>query len=75
IPKSSSKIEKGVKNNIEPIAPIMSVNRLVLEWEERIKLHLEKEMKFNQWRSMLKFSFVGRGQKVEEGMDDEGKVM
>ncbi|GJT92556.1 MAK10-like protein [Tanacetum coccineum] len=36
-----------VKNNMEPIAPIMTVNRLVLEWEERIKLHLKKEMKFN----------------------------
>ncbi|GJW30297.1 reverse transcriptase domain-containing protein [Tanacetum coccineum] len=48
IPESSCKIEKGVKNDIEPIAPIMTVNRLVLEWEERIKLHLEKEMKFNQ---------------------------
>ncbi|GJZ75470.1 reverse transcriptase domain-containing protein [Tanacetum coccineum] len=51
IPESSCKIEKGVKNDIEPIAPVMTVNRLVLEWEERIKLHLEKEMKFNQWRS------------------------
>ncbi|GKB16461.1 MAK10-like protein [Tanacetum coccineum] len=44
-------VEKGVKNDIEPIASIMTVNWLVLEWEERIKLHLEKEMKFNQWRS------------------------
>ncbi|GJX30594.1 MAK10-like protein [Tanacetum coccineum] len=48
IPESSCKVEKGVKNDIEPIAPIMTVNRLVLEWEERIKFHLEKEMKFNQ---------------------------
>ncbi|GKA93018.1 MAK10-like protein [Tanacetum coccineum] len=51
ITESSCKVEKGVKNDIESIAPIMTVNRLVLEWEERIKLHLEKEMKFNQWRS------------------------
>ncbi|GJV32763.1 zinc finger, CCHC-type containing protein [Tanacetum coccineum] len=36
--------DKGVKNDIEPIAPIMTVNRLVLEWEERTKLHLEKEV-------------------------------
>ncbi|GJW50438.1 hypothetical protein Tco_0091789 [Tanacetum coccineum] len=48
IPESSSKIEKGVKNDIEPIAHIITANRLLLEWEERIKLHLEKEMKFNQ---------------------------
>ncbi|GJV04505.1 zinc finger, CCHC-type containing protein [Tanacetum coccineum] len=40
--------DKGVKNYIEPIAPTMTVNRLVLEWEERIRIHLEKEMKFNQ---------------------------
>ncbi|GKA28736.1 zinc finger, CCHC-type containing protein [Tanacetum coccineum] len=39
--------EKGVKNNIEPIAPTMTVNRLVLEWEEKIKLHLKREMEFN----------------------------
>nr|GEW17480.1 hypothetical protein [Tanacetum cinerariifolium] len=47
IPESPCKSEKGIKNNIEPIAPIMTVNMLVLEWEERIKLHLEKEMEFN----------------------------
>ncbi|GJW29979.1 MAK10-like protein [Tanacetum coccineum] len=48
IPKSLCKIEKGIKNDIEPIAPIMTVNRLVLKWEERIKLHQEKEMEFDQ---------------------------
>ncbi|GJW79204.1 MAK10-like protein [Tanacetum coccineum] len=47
-PDSSNMIDKGVKNDIEPIAPTMTVNRLVLEWEEKIKLHLEKEMQFNQ---------------------------
>ncbi|GJV41067.1 hypothetical protein Tco_1419507 [Tanacetum coccineum] len=41
-------IEIGVKNDIEHIAPTMTVNRLVLEWEEMIKLHLEREMEFNQ---------------------------
>ncbi|GKF37477.1 hypothetical protein Tco_0114235, partial [Tanacetum coccineum] len=48
IPNSPGMIEKGVKNDIEPIAPTMTVNRLVLEWEEKIKLHLEREMEFNQ---------------------------
>ncbi|GJU94616.1 reverse transcriptase domain-containing protein [Tanacetum coccineum] len=48
---SSNVTDKGVKNDIEPITPTMTVNRLVLEWEEKIKLHLEKEMQFNQWRS------------------------
>ncbi|GJX76423.1 MAK10-like protein [Tanacetum coccineum] len=40
IPDSSCMTKKGVKNDIEPIAPTMIVNRLVLEWEEKIKLHL-----------------------------------
>ncbi|GKA73209.1 zinc finger, CCHC-type containing protein, partial [Tanacetum coccineum] len=44
IPDSSNVTDKGVKNDIEPIAPTMTVNRLVLEWEEKIKLHLEREM-------------------------------
>ncbi|GJS44801.1 MAK10-like protein [Tanacetum coccineum] len=51
IPESLCKVKKGIKNDIEPIVPIMTVNRLVLEWEEKIKLHQEKEMKFDQWRS------------------------
>nr|GEW83187.1 hypothetical protein [Tanacetum cinerariifolium]GEW85087.1 hypothetical protein [Tanacetum cinerariifolium] len=45
------KVEKGIKNDIKPIAPTMTINRLVLEWEEKIKLHQEKQMKFDQWRS------------------------
>ncbi|GJX92289.1 MAK10-like protein [Tanacetum coccineum] len=47
ISKSLCKEEKGVKNDIEPIAPTMTVNRLVLEWKEKIKLHQEKEMEFD----------------------------
>ncbi|GKD45153.1 zinc finger, CCHC-type containing protein [Tanacetum coccineum] len=48
IPESPCMIERGVKNDIEPIAPTMTVNRLVLEWEERIKLHLKREIEFNR---------------------------
>ncbi|GJW27261.1 hypothetical protein Tco_0041072 [Tanacetum coccineum] len=48
IPESHGKIKKGIKNDIEPIAPTMTVNRLVLEREERIKLHQKKEMEFHQ---------------------------
>ncbi|GJS82451.1 reverse transcriptase domain-containing protein [Tanacetum coccineum] len=44
IHESNCRIEKGIKNDIEPIAPTMTVNRLVLEWEEKIKLHQEKEI-------------------------------
>nr|GEZ53519.1 hypothetical protein [Tanacetum cinerariifolium] len=37
--KSPSMIERGVKNDMEPIAPTMTMNRLILEWEERIIFH------------------------------------
>ncbi|GJR13238.1 zinc finger, CCHC-type containing protein [Tanacetum coccineum] len=48
--------------------------RLVLEWEERIKLHLERKMEFDQWKSK---NFKGKHPtlfKVEGGMDDKGEV-
>nr|GEZ18288.1 hypothetical protein [Tanacetum cinerariifolium]GEZ26459.1 hypothetical protein [Tanacetum cinerariifolium] len=48
IPDSSYVTDKGGKKDIEPIAPTMTMNRQVLEWEEKMKLHLEREMKFNQ---------------------------
>ncbi|GJZ73006.1 MAK10-like protein [Tanacetum coccineum] len=48
IPESLVTIKRGVKNNIETIAPTMIVNRLVLEWEERIRLHQEREIEFNR---------------------------
>ncbi|GJZ55614.1 MAK10-like protein [Tanacetum coccineum] len=51
IPKSPCKDKKGIKNDLEPIAPTMTMNRLVLEWEEKIKLHQEKEMEFDRWRN------------------------
>ncbi|GJW15219.1 hypothetical protein Tco_0019352 [Tanacetum coccineum] len=74
IPESLCNIERVVKNDIEPKAPTMIVNRLVLEWEKRIKLHLEKEMKFDQWRSKKFKSNHPALVKVEGGMDDEGEV-
>ncbi|GKD16330.1 MAK10-like protein [Tanacetum coccineum] len=48
IPESPCKDEKGIKNDIEPIALTMTMNRLVLELEEKIKLHQEKEMEFDR---------------------------
>ncbi|GJV40918.1 hypothetical protein Tco_1419358 [Tanacetum coccineum] len=75
IPDPLCMTDKGVKNDIEPIASTMTVNRLVLEYEERIKLHLEKEMKFNQWRSK---SFKGKHPTImatKEEIDDEGEVI
>ncbi|GJW48599.1 zinc finger, CCHC-type containing protein [Tanacetum coccineum] len=70
----SFKIDKGVKNDIEPIAPTMTVNKLVLKWKEKIKLYMEREMKFNQWRSK---SFKGNHPTLiatNEEMNDEGEV-
>ncbi|GKC75192.1 reverse transcriptase domain-containing protein [Tanacetum coccineum] len=74
IPDSSCVNDKGVKNDIEPIAPTMTVNRLVLEWEEKIKLHLEREMQFNQWRSKNFKSKHPPLIAIKERMDDEGEV-
>ncbi|GJY95097.1 hypothetical protein Tco_0511458 [Tanacetum coccineum] len=74
IPKSLSKIERGVKSDIEPIAPTMTVNRLIQELDEKIKLHLEREMEFNRWKSK---KFKGKHPTlviVEGRMDDEGEV-
>ncbi|GJV50084.1 MAK10-like protein [Tanacetum coccineum] len=71
---SLCKIEKGIKNDVEPIAPTMTVNRLVLEWEERIKLHQEKEMEFDQWRSKTFKNKHPALVKVESEMNDEGEV-
>nr|GEV57309.1 reverse transcriptase domain-containing protein [Tanacetum cinerariifolium] len=68
------KIERGVKNDIEPIAPTMTLNRLVLEQEERIKLHLEREMEFDQWKSK---DFKGKHPdlvKVEGVMGNKGEL-
>ncbi|GJW16161.1 retrovirus-related pol polyprotein from transposon TNT 1-94 [Tanacetum coccineum] len=53
IPEFPSKIEKKTKEGMNPVAPTNTVNRLILEWEEIIKYHQEKEMGFNQWRSTV----------------------
>ncbi|GJV30212.1 DNA-directed DNA polymerase [Tanacetum coccineum] len=53
---------------------VMPYSTLVLEWEEKIKLHLIREMKFNQWRSK---NFKGKRPTLvatKEGIDDEGEV-
>ncbi|GJT87429.1 reverse transcriptase domain-containing protein [Tanacetum coccineum] len=47
------KIERVIKNDIEPIAPTMTMNRLVLEWEERIIFYMEKEMELYLIRRSL----------------------
>ncbi|GKD43133.1 MAK10-like protein [Tanacetum coccineum] len=109
IPEPNCRIEKGIKNDIEPIAPTMTVkldqysraipinlkrnmweledlienpinattmivNRLILEWEEKIKLHQEKKMKFDQWRSKIFNNEHLASVKEECEVDAEGGV-
>nr|GEW28765.1 hypothetical protein [Tanacetum cinerariifolium] len=74
IPDPLCMTNKRVKNDIVPIAPTMTVNLLVLEWEENIRLHLEMEMKFNQLRRK---GFKGKHPTLmatKEELDDEGEV-
>ncbi|GJU32241.1 reverse transcriptase domain-containing protein [Tanacetum coccineum] len=71
IPESPSAIERGVKNNIEPIASTVTVNRLVLEWEERIRLHQEREIEFDRWRSKNFKNEHPALTKIKGEMDDE----
>ncbi|GKA31408.1 MAK10-like protein [Tanacetum coccineum] len=47
------KFEEREKDEIDPITPISIVCKRILEWEERIKFHQEKESEFNQWRGKL----------------------
>ncbi|GJZ75353.1 MAK10-like protein [Tanacetum coccineum] len=74
IPESPRRVEERTDNDIGPVAPTNTVSRLILEWEERIKLRQEKEMEFNQWRSKV---FIDeRSALVNEGyeVDDEGGI-
>ncbi|GKC25521.1 zinc finger, CCHC-type containing protein, partial [Tanacetum coccineum] len=72
--ESLCKVEKGIKNDIEPIAPTMTVNRLVLEWEEKIKLQQEKEMEFDRWRNKNFKNERPALVKIEDEVDDKGEV-
>ncbi|GJX28200.1 MAK10-like protein [Tanacetum coccineum] len=48
IPEFPCKIKSIPKEDIDPIKPTNIVSRRILEWEERIKYHQEKEIRFNQ---------------------------
>ncbi|GKB91105.1 hypothetical protein Tco_0963377 [Tanacetum coccineum] len=74
IPESLCKDVKGIKNDIEPIAPTMTVNRLVLEWEEKIKLQQEKEMEFERSRNKNFKNERPAPVKIKDALDDEGEV-
>ncbi|GKA17437.1 MAK10-like protein [Tanacetum coccineum] len=51
--KAEVRVEVEIKNDIDPVAFTNAISRLILEWEERIKLYREKELEFNQWRSKV----------------------
>ncbi|GKC08763.1 retrovirus-related pol polyprotein from transposon TNT 1-94, partial [Tanacetum coccineum] len=48
IPESPCRVEEKPEDEIDPVALTNIISRLILEWEERIKYHKEKEMGFNQ---------------------------
>ncbi|GJQ95747.1 zinc finger, CCHC-type containing protein [Tanacetum coccineum] len=56
--KHPSKIKEKIKRDLDPITPVNLVNRRILEWEERIKNHQEKEMGLNKWRSKFEHEHV-----------------
>nr|GEV45256.1 retrovirus-related Pol polyprotein from transposon TNT 1-94 [Tanacetum cinerariifolium] len=68
------KVEEGTESDIDPVTLTTIVSRLILEWEERIKLHQEKEMEFNQWRSKVfkdeRFALVNKGCKQSESISN-----
>nr|GEW83812.1 hypothetical protein [Tanacetum cinerariifolium] len=73
IPELQGTIKKGIKNDIEPIAPMMTINRLFLKWEEKIKLPQEKKMQFKQWRSKILKNKLPALMIIESGVADEGE--
>ncbi|GJS33361.1 MAK10-like protein [Tanacetum coccineum] len=48
VPALLSELEKNAEDDLDPITLTNTVSKLILEWEERIKHHQEKEMDFNQ---------------------------
>ncbi|GJW88025.1 MAK10-like protein [Tanacetum coccineum] len=49
-PEFFCKFEEREDDKVDPLS---IVNERILEWEERIKFHREKELEFNQWRNKL----------------------
>nr|GEW13550.1 hypothetical protein [Tanacetum cinerariifolium] len=47
IPKSPCRVDEKTEDDIDHVTPTNTVSRLILEWEERIKYHQEKETGFN----------------------------
>ncbi|GKC74833.1 reverse transcriptase domain-containing protein [Tanacetum coccineum] len=75
IPEFLCKFEEREKCEFDLETPTSTINKLILEWEERMKLHQEKEIEFNQCRS--KVFNGGRFVLVNEGCEvifDEKKL-
>nr|GEX63435.1 hypothetical protein [Tanacetum cinerariifolium] len=47
IPESPCRVDEKSEDDIDPVTLTNTISRLILEWEERIKYHQEKEMGFN----------------------------
>ncbi|GJY07466.1 hypothetical protein Tco_0374520 [Tanacetum coccineum] len=63
------RFEEETKSSIDLVPPTNAVSRLILEWEERINLHQEREMKFNQWISKV------FNDEQSAPMNEEGEVI
>ncbi|GJU42229.1 retrovirus-related pol polyprotein from transposon TNT 1-94 [Tanacetum coccineum] len=74
IPESSCKIKKKTEEDIDPITPMNIVSRRILEWEERIKNHQEKEMGFNKWRSKVFDDEYLTSKKEDSDVSNKGGV-
>ncbi|GJZ53554.1 hypothetical protein Tco_0608439 [Tanacetum coccineum] len=48
VPSLPSETEKNTEDDLDPITPTNTISRLILEWEERVNYHQEKEMEFNR---------------------------
>ncbi|GJT33899.1 hypothetical protein Tco_0924318 [Tanacetum coccineum] len=68
-------IAKREKDKIDPITPISTVSKRILEWKERIKFHQEKELDFKRWRGKLFNDKNSTATNDEITLEDEEGVM
>nr|GEV23895.1 hypothetical protein [Tanacetum cinerariifolium] len=65
------------ENDVDLVTLTSIVSKLILEWEERIKFHQEKEMESNQWRSRVfnvkHSTFVKEGYEVSWILEGDAK--
>ncbi|GJR79961.1 retrovirus-related pol polyprotein from transposon TNT 1-94 [Tanacetum coccineum] len=74
IPEFLCKTKERDEDDIDLVNPICIVSRQILEWEEKVKCHLEKELEINQWRSKVfdNKCFVSKNEASD--VNDEGGV-